>query len=87
MALDKTNLTRRLSDAAIDLERMSKAWAEADQAERMARNRTTDARNKLNEAQKALDQIYAEMRQAAPSGSDWKAHRHIGYTEPHGDGP
>jgi len=43
------------------------AKAENDATER----RLSEARNKVNQAQKAFDEAVAEMRKAAPWNTDW----------------
>lgn len=43
----------------------------------IARNEETDARNRLNEAQKAFDAAVAEMRKQAPRDSEWKRERGV----------
>ena len=36
-----------------------------------ARNEETDARNKVNEAQKHFDELVALVKKSAPRGTDW----------------
>ena len=36
-----------------------------------ARNRETDARNKVNEAQKHFDELVALVKKSAPRNTDW----------------
>lgn len=57
-------LEKELADATT-------ASASAEQAESLARVRATDARNRVNAAQRAVDMRVAEMKKAAPAGSDW----------------
>lgn len=57
-------LEKELADATT-------ASASAEQAESLARRTATDAHNRLNAAQRAVDMRVAEMKKAAPAGSDW----------------
>lgn len=43
----------------------------ADVAESLARNRRSEALNRLNAAQKKLDGLMAEIRKSAPAGTEW----------------
>jgi exonuclease VII small subunit len=58
-------------DAVAELE---KAGAEFDLAQsslREASSRDTAARNRLNQAQKKVDEVVAAFRKAAPRDTDW----------------
>lgn len=39
-----------------------------------ARSRETDARNKVNQAQKHFDALVAEVKKSAPRDTDWRRH-------------
>lgn len=56
---------------ADELETAEKRYEDAAQAESFARNRTTDAKNALNQAQKAFDKACGLVRDGAPRDSDW----------------
>jgi len=43
----------------------------AEKSESIARSISTTARNRLNEAQKAIDAALSTMRRRAPRDSDW----------------
>lgn len=51
-------------------------YRELEQAASFASNRATDALNKLNQAQKAMDAALAELRKKAPRSTDWHEQAH-----------
>lgn len=57
-------LVKAYEEAKSDLLSAVKALAQAQQSE-------TSARNRVNNAQKAIDAAITEMRKEAPSDSDW----------------
>jgi hypothetical protein len=61
-----------LHSAAAELSEASEAYLTAEAAEREARMRATEARNRLNDAQKAFDAAVTKLRDSSPAGSDWK---------------
>lgn len=61
---DLAELQRQLKEATT-------AYEEASCEENRARNVATDARNRLNRAQKALDGAVAQLRKNAPRDTDW----------------
>lgn len=61
---------------AIDALALCEAEYEAARSEAAhARNRETDALNRLNAAQKAVDKAIDARRSKSPLGSDWKSGR------------
>ena len=54
------------------------AYEDAEQKLSFARNYETDARNRMNNAQKAFDGHVDELKKGAPQGSDWGLHRSVG---------
>ncbi len=64
---------RKEWDAALaELHSAVEAHAEAAQAASFARARETDALNRLNTAQRAMDDLDTKMRESMPRDSDWK---------------
>lgn len=64
-----------LAAAAEALESAQNVYASAAEKAQAARRDEIGALNRLNSAQKAFDEIVRGMRDAAPSGSDWKSRR------------
>ncbi len=65
-------MSKTIGELHTDLEQAGKSYESARQRASMARNEEADARNKLNQAQKAFDAAVAEMKKQAPCDSDWK---------------
>jgi hypothetical protein len=65
LALEMRNATAAVVQWGHELANASAGVAEA-------RRRETDARNRLNEAQKGFDALTMLIRGQAPQGSDWK---------------
>jgi exonuclease VII small subunit len=59
------------ADAMQEYAEANDALAAATKDMQSASARETAARNRVNNAQKKLDAILAEMRKQAPRGSDW----------------
>lgn len=62
-----------ITAAAENVLKAKEAFEAAEKAESAARNVATDARNRLNEAQRAFDKAVVALRVDAPRASDWKA--------------
>lgn len=72
-----------LSNLQTNLDAATEKYQVAIAQERSARTAATDARNKLNEAQKAFDAGVAEIRKLAPLETDWaEERRHPGGRAP-----
>lgn len=69
--MSNVDLTKKLQLAAVALESAQKYYEQMQQEEAMARNRATDATNKLNQAQREFDKVSDEIRSNAPNGSEW----------------
>lgn len=68
-----TQETRTLGELERELAQAAEKHAQLCKETSMARNRETDALNRLNQIQKAIDARVAELRKGAPRESDWKA--------------
>lgn len=68
--------TRTLAELAADLDDATRQFAEADRAERAAQQDAANAKNRLNEAQKAFDATVNAMRNGAPFGTIWHRQPH-----------
>lgn len=55
----------------------TKQYATYEREEQAARNSATDARNVLNEAQKAFDKEVEKLKATASKNSDWMQHARI----------
>ena len=53
------------------------AYEAAEQRESIARSECTDALNRLNSAQKAVDLALAAIKKTAPARSDWRRTRGV----------
>jgi exonuclease VII small subunit len=59
--------------AAFDAVRdATESWQEASERAKKASREETNCRNRLNEAQKKLDEVVGAMKKDAPRDSDWK---------------
>jgi len=67
--------TKNLSELEADLAEATRAFANAESNERAARIAETNARNRLNELQKAFDDRVAEIKGKAPRDTDWNRTR------------
>lgn len=63
--------TKTVQGALDDLTLKRATYDDLLQRERFATNATTDALNRLNEAQKAFDAAVAAVRDKPPHDSDW----------------
>lgn len=69
---------KSIAALAEELTKADEEYVAAKKEESFARNATTDALNKLNQAQKAFDAAVESIRDAAPFDSDWKtSSRHL----------
>jgi uncharacterized membrane protein (DUF106 family) len=64
-----------IKTAYAELESAKAALVEAEERTRAARSEETIAVNRLNKAQKAIDDLQIEMRKAAPRQSTWGSAR------------
>lgn len=62
----------KIEDLLVEVRAASDAYEAAKQREQFARNECTDALNKLNATQRAVDAALENQRIIAPRGSDWK---------------
>ena len=60
-----------VEQAAAAVNAATDAYKAAEEAAAMAQNRSCDALNELNRAQKEFDTIVAAIKKAAPHGSNW----------------
>lgn len=63
---------QKIEDLAKAVREAQEAYDDAEREARRARNKETDALNRLNEAQRAFDSAVDSMRKSAPRASDWK---------------
>jgi len=61
-----------MQEAIEELETASALLMKCQAATSTARNAETTAINRVNEAQKRVDTLIADMKKAAPQGSDWR---------------
>lgn len=61
-----------ISKAFKELADAAERYNECSQQVSFARSAETTALNRLNNAQKALDELVASLRKAAPRDSDWR---------------
>ena len=71
---DKPTLTDLTKDLAVANQRL----LELEQRESVARNETTDQRNRVNTLQKQFDAAVVEVRNAAARETDWGQRRRDG---------
>ena len=64
--------TREIGEIASDLQCALKAYGELDKVYSDARNRRTDALNRVNALQKEFDERVDGLRWSAPQGSAWQ---------------
>jgi chromosome segregation ATPase len=71
--------TQEVVDAIAEVNELTNSLTTAEGATSRARNNETDIRNKLNSAQRQLDQLIHGLKRLAPKDSDWKRapERHI----------
>ncbi len=67
MSVEKT-----VAELFSELEKATEQHKDAELAESQARSVLTDAVNRLNRAQKSVDEHMAKLRKAAPWNTDWK---------------
>lgn len=61
-----------LTEALATLEQATKDLGVAAKESSIARNHEIDCLNRVNNAQKTIDSLLAELRQNAPQDSDWR---------------
>lgn len=66
------DLASELAAAGAELAGFFAAFQKADTELAHAKNIATDALNRVNQAQKKIDAIVAEMKRTAPRDSDWR---------------
>lgn len=64
-----------------ELEAAQREFETRAKEEVYARNNTTTALNKLNNAQKALDAFLNDLKKAAPHQREWKRSKGVAITE------
>lgn len=71
------DLSSEAADAAKALIDETARLEVAQEALAAARNAETDARNRVNQAQKRFDHLVSELRKAAVPGTDWYSERAV----------
>lgn len=66
------NINEEITSAINDLNEATERLFRASVKSAEARKDEIAATNAVNEAQKNLDCLYAQLRKAAPNGTDWK---------------
>ena len=61
------------------LRKASDEYAEASRVSADARNRATDALNRLNIAQRAITDMMVELKKSSPRESDWRRDEIVRY--------
>lgn len=61
-----------------ELAKAHDAYTQAEKEESVARGVRTEALNRLNRAQKAVDESMEQLRKDAPRETDWKQHERRG---------
>ncbi len=74
--------TKTLADLLTEHAAAVEALEAAQQQTSIARTAETDACNRLNDTQKAIDALIEEQRQKAPYNSDWGRKRSRGVAIP-----
>lgn len=67
----------KLLEAMKSLEGASLLLMESQKGAQAARSREVEALNRVNEAQKCVDKLIAEMKASAPPSSDWASSARI----------
>ena len=65
---NKMNVARALEN----VQNCVKCYDDAEAASSAARSAAADALNRLNEAQKAFDELVVVLKKNAPKASDWR---------------
>jgi len=63
---------KKVAELFAELEAAIEQHKDAERAESQARSVLTDATNRLNRAQKAVDEHMKKLRSSAPWNTDWK---------------
>lgn len=66
------SVEKKVADLFSELEAALAKHKDAEMAENQARSVLTDATNRLNQAQKAVDEHMKKLRSSAPWNTDWK---------------
>lgn len=66
------SLNTQLANAVAAVARAQDRLDQLAKAAHIARNEETDARNRVNEAQRHFDALVAMVKKSAPLGTDWK---------------
>ncbi len=69
-------MTKNIPDLLADEAAARQQLKDAEQAESIARSASTAARNRLNAAQKAIDEAMRDLRKSSPRESDWHTAEH-----------
>ncbi|MFN8758864.1 MAG: hypothetical protein ACK5XA_08650 [Tagaea sp.] len=69
---EPTDFAKLLALHAAEVATATKRYAECLEQTSAARRAETNALNRLNEAQRQLDKIIAQMRKESPRDSDWQ---------------
>jgi len=70
--IDMANIGSQVAKLAADLALATEEHESASRAAEVARHNETTALNRLNAAQKAMDEFHAALRAGAPYQSEWK---------------
>lgn len=70
---------KTMADLIHEHEAAMTQYKEVKQAEEVARTRMNSAINRLNAAQKAIDELTEALRKQAPLDTDWHSRRNSGH--------
>jgi len=70
--------TKTLAELGTELEKAKVELEAAVERERIASSHSTNCRNRLNRAQRAIDAWYMEQKNKAPWNTDWSSNRNRG---------
>lgn len=65
-------MIKSLNELYQDYEQEKRGYEDAAEHEAMARQKTTAAMNRMNAAQKAIDDAITELKRHAPQQSNWR---------------
>lgn len=69
---DNKSVMDLLAAAAEELQAATRVYEDREREETEARHRATDARTRVNKAQKAFDDVVRGMKGTAPRDTDWR---------------